>query len=269
MQPILSGVSRQIRNATLNADRDESQQVVEEADREFSEQIEEQEQGGRVDVGESLDSVDSLVEQDVINEAKLDAWQSYGHPDITEVGENEYAFSAPFRSESLQTVLVQNPAFEELDIGFTPASELDIDLNDGYDKFVFQESTYRLSVGSITDAPEPTTEQTLAHAIAPDEGEIAVTFSAKCADEFPSVQHLAPGNPLLDRLVNMIRDASEESERLIQQIETRTRSSELPVVCGWGRSGALGRISDDGTVSEDQKASILREWCTVFIENRE
>jgi SNF2 family DNA or RNA helicase len=269
MQPILSGVSSQIRNATLNADRDEGQQVVEEADQEFSEQIKDQEHGSRVDVGESLESVDSLVEQDVVNEAKIDAWRSYGHPDISEVGETEYAFSPPYRNESLQRVLVQNPALNGLDIGFTSISELDSDLSDGCDRFKFEESTYRLSLGTVIDASESTGEQTLAQTIAPDEDQIAVTFSARCADEFPSVQHLAPGNPLLNRLIDKIRNLTEESERLSQQIEGRASGSELPVVCGWGRNGTLSRISDDGTVSEDQEASILREWCTVFLENRE
>lgn len=41
--------------------------------REFSEQLKERDQGDRVDVGESLDDVDDLVAQDVVDEAKLEA----------------------------------------------------------------------------------------------------------------------------------------------------------------------------------------------------
>jgi SNF2 family DNA or RNA helicase len=89
IQPILFGMSQQIRSATLEADRNESQETVECADSEFSDQVEEQEQGDRMDVGESLETVDSLVGQDVIDEAKLDAWQSYSHPDIADVGADE------------------------------------------------------------------------------------------------------------------------------------------------------------------------------------
>jgi len=105
MQPILSGVSGQIRDATLNTDRTEREQLVEEADSELSEEIDQRKQRGRVGVGESLDSVDTLVEQDVVNEAKLGAWQSYEHPDIAEVGENDYAFAVPYRVQSIEAVL--------------------------------------------------------------------------------------------------------------------------------------------------------------------
>lgn len=51
MQPVLSGVSGQIRSATLESDPDESQAAVERADAEFSEQIEQQDRQDGVDVG--------------------------------------------------------------------------------------------------------------------------------------------------------------------------------------------------------------------------
>jgi len=57
------------------------------ADREFSEELEERDQGDRVDVRESLKDVDDILSDEVVDEAKLDAWQSYSHPDLVDVGE--------------------------------------------------------------------------------------------------------------------------------------------------------------------------------------
>ncbi|MFC7198927.1 helicase-related protein [Halospeciosus flavus] len=272
MQPILSGVSQQIRDATLKADPEERDDVVEQADRQFADEIEDQEAGNRVDVGESLASVDTLVEQDVIDEAKLDAWQSYNHPDIVDVGDTEYEYASPYRTRSLQAVLVGNESLADSGIVFTALSDVESNFDDSEyaDEFAFGESTYRLSVdGSPIDAPAPAGEQTLAQAIAPGAKEVAVTFSAECADEFPSVHHLAPGNPLLSQLINMLREASEEAERFVQQTQTRSEQSEHPVVRGWGRDGDLGRLTSDGEVVEDQTMQILQSWCETFLENRD
>jgi len=96
MQPILSGVSSQIRSATLETERDESRNAVERADKEFSDRIKKQEESDRVDVGESLDDIDEPLAQDVIDEAKLDAWESFNHPDILDVGADDYDTETPF-----------------------------------------------------------------------------------------------------------------------------------------------------------------------------
>lgn len=272
MQPILSGVSHQIRDAALKTDREESQQVVEEADREFSKQIEEQEQGDRVDVGESLDTVDSLVAQDVIDEAKLDAWQSYNHPDIVDVGDTAYEYPAPFEVESLQAGFVGNETLADVGIEFTQIGDLELDIDDidSVDEFGFEANTYRLATGGASiELPQSDGEQTLAQAIAPEDNAVAVTFSAECADEFPSVQYLAPGNPLLTQLVTVIRDATEDSQRLVRQAESRVDITERPILCGWGREGVLGRLVGDETVVEDTDISVLTTWCDKFEQNRE
>ncbi|WP_251344660.1 helicase-related protein [Haloplanus halophilus] len=269
MQPILSGVSSQIRNATLNADPGESQQVVEEADREISEKMEEQEQGGRVDVGESLESVDSLVEQDVIDEAKLGAWQSYNHPDISEVVEDDYAFPKPYRTESLQNVLVENTTLRDSNVEFTAVSALDLDSITEFDDFEFEESTYRLSFSKTEiDAPESLGEQTLGQVIAPGEDEVAVTFSGECADSYPSVQYLAPGNSILAQLVERLIGTSDESERLYRHTEHRNRSTNQPVVCGWVTNGRITTLSPDGTASRSIESEILASWCETYLANR-
>ena len=267
MQPILSGVSQQIRDATLNADSDESRETVEKADKQLSEEIENQKQDDRVDVGESLEDVDDLVAQDVIDEAKLDAWQSYCHPDLVEVGEDGYEYDPPFETPGLQSVLVDNDALAEAGIKFTPVHEINFEYDDG--DFDFADSTYRLSVGdALIEVPVGDGEQTIAQAIAPAVDDVAVTFSAECADEYPSVQHLAPGHPLLGQLLTVLQDVSKEPVRFDQQIATRPGQGLKPLVCGWGRDGVFTRITNDGTVTESGPMDDLPSWCNRFLENR-
>jgi SNF2 family DNA or RNA helicase len=268
MQPILSGVSKRIRDATLKADRDESRQVVEETDREISQEMKEQRQEDRVEVGESLEDIDSLVPQEVIDEAKLDAWQSYSHPDLVDSGEEKYEYHPPFETPSLQSVLVDNDALAEAGVEFTPVREIDLEHSDG--DFAFADSTYRLSVGDAPiEVPAGDGEQTIAQVIATGTDEVAVTFSAVCADEFPSVQHLAPGHPLLGQLLTVLKNVSEEPSRLQQRIVTRPDQDQEPVVCAWERDGVFTRIAGDGTVAESGPTDALPMWCDQFIDNRE
>ncbi|MGQ3330644.1 helicase-related protein [Halorubrum sp. FL23] len=270
MQPVLSGVSKQIRAATLEKDRNESHEAVAEADREFSEQIENQEQSDRVDVGESLETVEPLVAQDVIDEARLDAWQSYSHPDIGATREENYQYPAPYRTSSLEAVLVGNETLTDIGVEFTSITELNVDItNSEYDgEFEHEEATYRLRWDDV-DLPEPDGEQTFAQFIAPSEDAVAVTFSSDCADEFPSIHHFAPGNPLLRELIEILRETSDEPERLVQQAEFREAVTGRPTVCGWARNEKLGRVSRDGEVTEDLDAEVIETWFTEFQENYE
>jgi len=270
MQPILSGVSSQIRSATLETDRNESRDAVERADQEFSDRIEKQEESDRVDVGESLDDIDEPLAQDVIDEAKLDAWESFKHPDILDVGADDYDTETPFTVQSLESVLTRSEALVEAGIRFTSVDELGLDVTDTEygDGFDFGECTYRLEVSDIESIPELDTEGTLASVIAPDEKTVAVTFSDECAEEFPSLHYLAPGNPLLRHLIETWRQNSDDSERLIRYAEPDSQSSH-PIVCGWGRDGIISVVSDDGAVTGATSVSNLSDWYNNFIANRE
>ncbi|WP_424005787.1 helicase-related protein (plasmid) [Haloarcula salina] len=271
MQPILSGVSQQIRDATLNTAQDESQHAVEEADRHLSEQLAEQEQDDRVDVGESLDSVDTLVKQDVIDEAKLDAWQSYSHPDIADNGDDDYEYSAPFEVPGIQSILVDNETLTASGLTFTSVQDIDLSSSSGEydDDFEFDESTYRLTTGESPLAlPSDGDNQTMAQAIAPGDEEIAVTFSAECADEFPSIQHLAPGNPLLSRIIDVLRTATDDHTRFTKQSELRSESAYRPIVSAWARKESFVRIDEDGNVADVATLQDLPRWCERFLENR-
>ena len=104
--------------------------------------------------------------------------------------------------------------------------------------------------------------------IAPDEKEVAVTFSGECAEEFPSLHYLAPGNPLLQHLIETWRRNSDDSERLFRYAEPDSQSSH-PIVCGWGRDGTISVVSDDGAVTGATSVSNLSDWYNNFIANRE
>ncbi|AXG11983.1 helicase-related protein [Haloplanus rubicundus] len=269
MQPILSGVSSQIRSATLETERDESRDAVERADQEFSDQIEKQEESDRVDVGESLDDIDEPLAQDVIDEAKLDAWESFKHPDILDVGADDYDTERPFTVQSLESVLTRSEALVEAGIQFTSVDELGLDVTDTEygDGFDFGECTYRLEVSDIESIPELDTEGTLASVIAPEEKTVAVTFSDECAEEFPSLHYLAPRNPLLRHLIHTWKNTSDKSERLIKYTESDQQLSR-PIVCGWGRDRTISVISDDGTVTGATSVDELSKWCENFVANR-
>ena len=265
MQPILSGVSQQIRSATLEADRNESREAIERADLEFSDQVAKQEQGDRVDVGESLESVDSLVAQDVIDEAKLDAWQSYSHPDIADVGADEYAYGSPFDAGGLEAFLVGNEALEATGVIFTPVSDLEGEI----EEFEFGDITYRLNCNGYIGIPQVEDEETVAQAIAPGEDAFAVTFSVECADEFPSIVLLAPGNPLLGQLVSTVREVSEASSRLAREFRPVDSDTSRPIVCGRGRKGTLAILGDGGSVEEDLSIAVIDSWYNAFVDNHE
>jgi SNF2 family DNA or RNA helicase len=265
MQPILSSVNRQIRSAALEADDED--EAVEQANQEFEKQIQEQESGDRVDVGESLDSVDELLAQDVIDEAKLDAWQSYEHPDITDVGADTYEYPAPFVTDELKHVLVGNEALGNTGVEFTPITELDPD--EVPKDFPYEESVYRVTCNAQVEVTDMEEEGTVASMIAPSEDEIAVTFSRECADDFPSIHFLAPGNPLLKQFVEIIVTGSGDPERLSQETYSRDTTNSNPVVSGWGRGGELGHVTDSGDVELSVPASILPNWHDAFVENRD
>ena len=272
MQPILSGVSKQIRSATLESDRSQRSEVVARADEELSSQIESQRESDRVDVGESLDTVEEPLEQDVIDEAKLSAWQSYEHPDIRDVGDDEYDYSAPFVVESLEATLSRNAVLSEQGIQFTSIDDLDLTIENTEFSEVsqFADQTYRLELGGFADSvPQVDEEGTLAMAIAPEPDAIAVTFSHECADEFSSIRYLSPGEPLLFALIELIREHCDEPERLRKHTETGWTETTEPLVCGWGRDGHLMHLDGSGTADGSISIGQLSEWRAGFTDNRE
>lgn len=270
MQPILSGVSDQIRSATLESDSGDSQTAVERADDEISEQIEKQDQRNQVEVGESLDTVDDPVAQDVINEAKLDAWQSFRHPDITDVGDDDYQYNSPYTTQGLEQIFVNSEALSNAGIQFTAADSLDREIPDIESEDVSNQNNlaYRLELGGMApSAPDFDEEGTIATAIAPEETAVAVTFSADCANNYPSVNHLAPGNPLVEELVEVILNIDQNPERL-SKIEHSKSEYTRPLLSAWGRQGMFATIAETGEISEAVSNSRMSNWIDEFVANR-
>ncbi|MFC3958916.1 helicase-related protein [Halovivax cerinus] len=267
MQPILSSVSDQIRAATLESEAETSAEKVEAADRAFSEKLEEQDRKGQVDVGESLDSVDTLLEEDVVDEAKLDAWKSYNHPDLDDVGDDDYAYRDPFYIDGVEQLLVDNDTLTEAGVSFTPVSEIDGSGVSFPPRFEFAESTYRLEWDGLEEQSIDDGD-TLAETIAPKKGTTAATFESECAEEFPSVQFLSPGNPLFDRLVRLLHSRTDDPQRLRKYEAGRAQFDEKPVVRCWGRNGTLARLSNRGSVIESEEHANPQEWRDTFLRNR-
>lgn len=144
-----------------------------------------------------------------------------------------------------------------------------MDENEDLEEFPFASYTYRLDFGNTFSQPAVEGAGTIAEAIAPDEETVAVTFSAECADEFPSVQYLAPGHPLLIQLIELLKQESEEASRLTRKTHSRTTSESIPTITAWGREGEFGRVNKDGEVVEGTPLSLLSEWFEEFVENRE
>jgi len=270
MQPILSGLSSQIRTATLETDRSESPDALERADQEISDRIREQKESEGVDVRESLVRIAEPIAQDVIEEARLDAWGSFKHPDLPEIGSNEYGTEIPYTVRSLESVLTASEALKESGIRFMSVSDLALDkthteFGNGFD---FEKSTYQLEVNDAELIPNLDTEETLASVIAPDKNTVAVTFSDECADEFPSLHFLAPGNPFLDHLIDVWRENTDDSHRLNRYAKPNLESAHQ-IICGWGKSSSISIVADDGAVKDATTLSELSDWYSDFVSNRE
>ncbi|SDG40340.1 helicase-related protein [Halorientalis regularis] len=272
MQPILSGVSEQIRSATLEAEDEDRDEAVDRADSEFSERIEEQRESDRVDVGESLDSVDTLVADEVIDNARLSAWGGHNHPDVDAVGADEYACAAPFTPSAVESLFTSSKNDSSDSVLLTPVAEIEFEDQNTelIDDFEYSEHTYRLHLSGThgVEIQIGTQEGTAAQAIAPESG-FAVTFSEDCAREYPSIHFLAPGHPLLKAIVQYVLEASEESIRLQKYIESRELEPETPVVCGWKRDGRLQVLSADKGVVDGITTNGLQHWFDTFTSNRD
>jgi hypothetical protein len=160
--------------------------------------------------------------------------------------------------------LVENEMLEAAGVIFTPVNDLRREIEESE----FGGRTYRLECNGHVDIPQ-IDEETLAQAIAPGEDAVAVTFSVECADEFPSIALLAPGNPLLGQLVSTVREASEASNRLACERRPDDPDNPRSLVCGRGRNGTLAILGDGGSVEEDRSIAVIDSWYNAFVDNHE
>lgn len=192
------------------------------------------------------------------------------NPDIIDVGPDDYQYDLPFSTQGLERVLVENEARASAGVQFTAVDDLEEDVPESG---ISEESerdnlVYRVERRDAVKLPPGLEEDgTLPRAIAPEETAVAATFSAECADEYPSVHHLAPGNPLMDDLIDVLPTTADSPERL-SEIEEVKPDFVHPPLRAWGRNGTLATITEIGEISEKVPASGLSEWLDEFIENR-
>jgi len=145
----------------------------------------------------------------------------------------------------------------EASVTFTPVSKLDEDVVP--DGFEYSEAAYRLVCGGVIDPADMEEEVTIASRIAPGEDSVTVTFDAECADEYPSIHHLAPGNPLLAQLVEIFVEECDETKRLDWEACFRDGIDVIPLIGTWGRDGEFGRITVDGDVELSGATEVLAD----------
>ncbi len=267
MAPLLTPVGKY---RTLESESGDSQTAVERTDDEISEQIEKQDQRNQVEVGESLDTVDDPVAQDVINEVKPDAWQSFRHPDITDVGDDDYQYDPPYTTQGLEQIFVDSEALSNAEIQFTAADSIDREISDieSEDMSNYDNLVYRLELGGMAlSAPDFDEKETIATAIAPEETAVAVTFSADCASNYLSVNHLALSNPLVEELVGIVLSTDQNPERL-SKIEHSESEYTRPLLSAWGRKGTFATITETGDVCEALSSSRISKWMNTFVASR-
>ncbi len=268
LQPILAGVSRSIKSATL--EEEDASETSESLTAEMDDANKEE----TVEVEDALTDVDTTETEEVLKNARLEAWNSHRHPDIGAVGNDEHN-DVPFTAEAVETALVEIIAknIPDLEINtLVELDELEVDVEDE-----FQESIYLLSFPEeIKDVNLPEAG-TLAHAISEGGSSVAVTFDRECASEYPSVRFFLPGDPLFTKVIERAR-GSEELEFEWIQVGRKPNTNRDECVEGadpyviaaiQDEEGKRVRLSENGQFNpvRDERMR-LEEWCEAFVNNR-
>ena len=280
MQPILSSVGSKIREATMVEGAKADSEEYEELERDIDQDIEEQQgEDDPVELKDSLAEVDSdrPLREQVIQEARLDAWETYSHPDLGKVGNPSENRDPVFTVDAAKGVFLENETLTEAGIQFDLLSQLDFE----FDLTEPEDAEFIYCLQHPGDAPitAEESEDTLAASIANQHQGIGVTFDPDTADEYPSLRFLAPGSPLFNWLAATLVETSDRLN-LTQSAYTANSDGDIVgtaekpwVVTGWAEEDAadtsLVQLTDGGSV-EDQSETVefLNQWAQEFIENR-
>lgn len=279
MQPILSGVGSKIRQATMQEGVKSGTKEYEDLEQEIEQDIEEQQhEDDPIELKDSLANLDSdtPLRDQVIREARLDAWNTYSHPDLGEVGHPDEVREPVYSVESIESVLTENDSLAELGITLDQLSELEV--NFALDEESQAAAIYCLQSSEDLPGDIRTDEGTLAETIAEKYEGVGVTFSSEIADQYPSLRYLAPGSPLFAWLsTKMVNKGGEQmlSKKSFgyDNEHNITESSEKPwLVCGWtdsSENNSLVSLSDQGGVTESANSvDELPKWAERFVNNR-
>jgi superfamily II DNA or RNA helicase len=282
MQPILSSVGQQIRAATLEEGVKSGTEEYERLQADIESDIDEQEaEDDPVELQESLADVDTgtPLREQVIEEARLDAWETYSHPDLGAVGDSTTARDPVFSVAAAEAVFVDSDGFADTDIEFTRLDmlEQEFDLvNPDH-----REAIYRVTLPHDSDEWTTPDEGTLGAAIVHDNNTAAVTFSPECADAYPSVRFLAPGSPLFAWLIEQFVETSDEltltqkacGDPADSDHGCHEREHRPWTVCGWTFGEEfVTMLSSEGALETSDVESVIDEldtWCTAFAQLRD
>jgi hypothetical protein len=170
--------------------------------KEVVDQISEEEgRKSTVDIPDALHTVgddDATIEEDVRRDARLDAWKSYRHPDIDEIGVTSQE-TPPYDIESLEAALVDNQRLREAGIEFKPIDELSADVVP--EELRDDRGLYLVTVpADWHESPVP--KETLAASLVADRpNTVAVTFRPSHLDDYSSLRLLAPGDRLFGKIL--------------------------------------------------------------------
>jgi len=280
MQPILSSVGSKIREATMVEGVKADSEEYEELERDIEQDIEEQQgEDDPVELKDSLADIDSdrPLREQVIQEARLDAWETYSHPDLGKVGNPDENRDPVFTVEAIKEVFLGNETLSEAGINFDILSQIDteFDLSEPEDA----ESIYCLQHSGDIPITTEENEDSLAASIANQYEGIGVTFDPETADEYTSLRFLAPGSPLFNWLTATLVETSDrlnltQSARNIDDNGEIVHTAEEPwIVTGWSKEDDPGAVlvylTEDGLVSERaDTVESLNQWSQEFAENR-
>jgi SNF2 family DNA or RNA helicase len=280
MQPILSSVGSKIREATMiegaKADSEEYEELEEDIERDLEQQ---QGEDDPVELKDSLADLDSdrPLREQVIQEARLDAWETYSHPDLGKVGTPDENRDPVFTLDAVKGVLLENETLHEAGINFDSLAQVDteFDLIEPEDA----ESIYYLQHSGDAPVTAEENEDTLGASIANHYDGIGITFDPETADEYPSLRFLAPGSPLFNWIAATLVETSDRPN--LTQLSCATNiegevvetSERSWIVTGWSKDNdsdaPLMHLSDDGSVAEQAETiGSIRQWALEFIENR-
>lgn len=233
MQPIISNAEAQIEKAAMEGN-----------DFELEEE----------NTDESYDHIRSMMENRVADEARLNGWDDYEHPDIGTISTSRnYPHELPVTQEFIEASSLGADVLKDSDAEFTEIEGVE------------EGRVYRFSVPADGDfkwvenhVVEPV-EGTLADEILTGESgvvEAAITFDHDVFDQYPSVRLFTYGDPLFEAIIKHIERHSESQEST-EMVRVDRNGSETSdgnwVVCGW-----ISLSEEDSSFTVDQ--GTVHEW---------
>lgn len=268
LQPILAGVSGSIKSATLEGED------ASETSESLSNEMEDAESEDTVEVEDALTDIDTTETEEVLENARLEAWGSYRHPDIKAVGNDEHE-DVPFTVEAVEAAFVEVIVENVPDLEIRTIADLDelgADIEEEY-----RESIHLLSLPegiSVNRPPEP---GTVAHALSENDSSVVITFDSACASEYPSVRFFLPGDPLFTKVVRRLRETSKLELGWVQFGCSPKEDSQdcvegtdpFIIAAIQDDEGQRVRLGDDGRLtSVSHEEMRLQEWCKAFVNTR-